>query len=330
MEVEWGGQDFLTKMLFSCFNIDYCRCPRVEKRRAAIILLLILCSMSVSFSEIGIVEAQGTIYIRADGTVEGTNIIQRGGDVYTFTSDAVIDGDIVVQKSNIVVDGNGHMFQNARLVISDLSNITVENMYINDTYYGTHDINVAISGIDVKNSSQITILNNTITGTTFQTNEAGIRIIGGNSNVIAGNTLAHNQKGLTLSNRIDFETFIPIEVLVYNNNFYNDFDIEFSITSGTHIPNSTISFNSGTQGNFWYKYNGTDTDEDKIGDTPYVIDTLFLFTDDYPRMEPYGNPVVEVPEFPSVNLLLILLLTVLIIGVVYKQKLRCQRRKGTV
>ncbi len=291
----------------------------MKKITTTVALLLILCFVLVSLPEIGIVKAESTIYIRADGTVEGTDKIQQEGNVYTFTTDAVIDGDIVVQRSNIVLDGNGHMLQNVRLVISGLSNITVKNMYIKDTYYGTHDISVGISGIDVKNSSSITIINNTVTGTTFQTDEAGIRIAGGNSNVITGNTLAGNQKGLTISNKIDFETFIPIEVLVYNNNFYNDFDVEFHITGGSHIPNSTISFNSGTQGNFWYKYNGTDTDDDGIGDTPYVISALPFFADNYPLMEPYGNPIVEVPEFP-LWIILPLFLVATLIAVVIKRK----------
>ncbi len=285
------------------------------------VLLLVLSLVLVSFPTPRIANAQDTIYIREDGSVEGTDKIQQNGNIYTFLTDAVIDGDIVVQRSNIVIDGNGHTFQNARLIISGLDNITVKNMCIKDDYYGTHGISVGISGIDVTNSSFITIMNNTVTGTTFYTNEAGIRIVGGNSNVIVGNTIAGNQKGLTISNYIDFETFIPIEVMVYNNNFYNDFDVEFSIISGSQIPNSTIRFDNGTQGNFWYKYNGTDRDGDGIGDTPYVISMLPYLTDNYPLMEPFGNPIVEVPEFPSLIILPLFLITSLVI-LVYRKRMK--------
>jgi parallel beta-helix repeat protein len=298
------------------------------RKLCTLTLLLILGFTVVSISEIGLVKAEDTIYISADGTVEGTDVIQRDGDVYTITADAVVDGDIVVQRSNIVIDGNGHMLQNARLVISDLTNITVENMYIKDNYYGTHGINVYLSGIDVKNSSSVTITNNTVTGTTFLSNEAGIRIVGGNSNVIVGNTLSHNQKGLTISNTIDFETFIPIDVMVYNNNFYNDFDVEFSIMSGSQIPSSTISFDNGTRGNFWYKYNGTDVNSDGIGDTPYVISTSPYYTDNNPLMEPYGNPIVEVPEFPSWIVVLLTGGAVLIMAVVFRRRLHKRNQMG--
>ena len=71
----------------------YCWCPRAEKRRAAVILLLILCFVLVIFPEIAIVKADVVIYIRADERVEGTDKIQREGTVYTFTDD--ISGSIV-------------------------------------------------------------------------------------------------------------------------------------------------------------------------------------------------------------------------------------------
>jgi hypothetical protein len=39
----------------------------VGDRRAALILLLILCFVLVSLPQIGVVNAEGTIYIRAEG-----------------------------------------------------------------------------------------------------------------------------------------------------------------------------------------------------------------------------------------------------------------------
>lgn len=54
-----------------------------------------------------IVENITTIYIRPDGSIEPeTAPIQRVGDIYTFTAN--IYETIIVQKSNIVIDGNGY------------------------------------------------------------------------------------------------------------------------------------------------------------------------------------------------------------------------------
>ena len=82
--------------------------PIVGDRGAAIILLLILFFAVVSISEIGIVKAESTIYIRADGSVEGTDKIQRDGDIYTLTGDigvAIWSYGITVERDNIMIDG---------------------------------------------------------------------------------------------------------------------------------------------------------------------------------------------------------------------------------
>jgi hypothetical protein len=57
----------------------------MREQKTALSLFLILCFGTISISTIGIVKADSTIYIRADGTVEGTDKIQWEGNVYTLT-----------------------------------------------------------------------------------------------------------------------------------------------------------------------------------------------------------------------------------------------------
>ena len=71
----------------------------VKNITTTVALFLVLSFLFVSLLEIGIVKAESTIYIRADGSVEGTDNIHRDGNVYTFTGD--IFGSIVVEKDNI-------------------------------------------------------------------------------------------------------------------------------------------------------------------------------------------------------------------------------------
>jgi hypothetical protein len=59
----------------------------VRKSAFLLVLLLLVFSVLVTFSQIRTVKAENTIYIRADGTVEGTDKIQREGNAYTFTGD---------------------------------------------------------------------------------------------------------------------------------------------------------------------------------------------------------------------------------------------------
>ncbi|MFC1487702.1 hypothetical protein ACFLRN_08465 [Thermoproteota archaeon] len=50
------------------------------RKLSAFILILLLSSFSITILNCRIVKAQSTIYIRADGSVEGTDKIQRNGD----------------------------------------------------------------------------------------------------------------------------------------------------------------------------------------------------------------------------------------------------------
>ena len=56
------------------------------------------------------------IRIRSDGTVEGTDKIQRNGNIYTLNDDihANVGSEeafIFVEKDNIVIDGAGHVIK---------------------------------------------------------------------------------------------------------------------------------------------------------------------------------------------------------------------------
>ena len=74
---------------------------------------ILLTSLLLGLSELAFyiqpVSAGATVYIRADGSVEGTDKIYRVGNLYIFTGN--IGDSIVVEKSNIIIDGNGFTLQ---------------------------------------------------------------------------------------------------------------------------------------------------------------------------------------------------------------------------
>jgi len=75
-------------------------------------ILVVLMVFSVVFGSLPQneeVKAQSSIYIRADGNVEGTNNIQRQDDTYPFTGN--VSGEIKVQRRNFVLDGAGFTLQ---------------------------------------------------------------------------------------------------------------------------------------------------------------------------------------------------------------------------
>ena len=106
------------------------------KRPEVLVGFLFFLIFFVSFPQIQVVKAQSnTIYIRADGIVEGTHKIQREGNVYTLlgniTLERLPDGDgIYVEKDNIVLDGAGFTIHSDTrgIVLSERNNVTVKNV----------------------------------------------------------------------------------------------------------------------------------------------------------------------------------------------------------
>ena len=179
----------------------------MKKITATIALILVLSFVLVSLLEIVIVKADNTIYIRADGSVEGTNNIQRNGDIYTFT-DNVSDERILVEKDNIVIDGAGYTLQgDARgIVLSERNNVTVKNVKIEmEGGYGIYLVdtsNCIISENTVTGDAYNIYLwrsfNNTIERNTVTNAFRGILIYDSYNNTITGNIVTDGVVGIEL------------------------------------------------------------------------------------------------------------------------------------
>jgi parallel beta-helix repeat protein len=95
--------------------------------------LLALSTITMAF-DIQQVEASGTIYIRADGSIDPpTAPIRREDDLYTFTGD--IYDQIVVQRNNIIIDGNRYTVQGSGgtgVLLSGMNNVTIKYANIKD------------------------------------------------------------------------------------------------------------------------------------------------------------------------------------------------------
>jgi len=84
-------------------------------RLSIFVFILFFSSILVSLPTIRVVKAQTTIYIREDGSIEGTDRIYREGDVYAFLGDINVEGSgidgIIVERDNIILNGAGHNLQ---------------------------------------------------------------------------------------------------------------------------------------------------------------------------------------------------------------------------
>jgi parallel beta-helix repeat protein len=158
----------------------------VKRSVALIFLLLVPCSMMVAFPNVGIVRAEETIYIRTDGSVEGTDKMQRDGNVYTFTDNIYVS--IVVESDNVVIDGAGYTLQGNGsgygIYLIHRSYVTIRNMEIRE--FDT--------GIRFYRGSNNTILENSLAN-----NGWGIYLDYSKNNTISGNKITDNDKGIHIS-----------------------------------------------------------------------------------------------------------------------------------
>jgi len=183
----------------------------------------LLCVMLVGQSTSSVAaQAEGTIYIRSDGSVEpATTTIQRNGNTYLFTAN--IHGFIVVERDNIVIDGLGFSLQGTGselgIRIENRTKVTIKNMKIQDFSTGIYCMgssNIVVSGNCLTNNGlgmgtspgfpqtydetvSPTPSFNTVEGNYIASNRVGV-FVGGALNSITGNhIIANSGKGIDLS-----------------------------------------------------------------------------------------------------------------------------------
>lgn len=162
-------------------------------KRIAFGILLILVSvgmLTTAFNIQPVKASPATIYIRANGSVEGTTYLQTTDNVtYVFTAN--INESIVVERNNIIIDGNGFTLQGnesgfpylgkSGFYWAGIDNVTIRNTSIKDFTYG----------IKISDSLYNNIVMNNITE-----NFQGIRFFCSNSNIIGNVIKASRDIGL--------------------------------------------------------------------------------------------------------------------------------------
>jgi parallel beta-helix repeat protein len=241
------------------------------------------------------VQASGLIFIRADGSIEGTNKIHRSGNTYIFNGDIEESYGIIVEKSNIIIDGKGYTLKATPRILPigswdygiELSNATSGNVTIKNLKILDFNIGVYIWTTE-----------NTVTGNTIRGGNVGI-FLAESPNTVAGNYIEDNTEGVFLGPLPD--THKTVYNILYQNSFVNNtkqvYDCE---CTDPHTIQHLNIWHNGTSGNYWSDYSGIDANEDGIGDTPYSVSTDDV--DAYPLMTPLAYPLNKKDGFLGTDL----------------------------
>jgi hypothetical protein len=225
------------------------------------------------------VHSSGIIFIQGDGSIEGTNKIYRTGNVYTFAGDIEDSYGIIVNASNIIIDGNGHTLRSIPRILPvgawdfgiELANFTSGNVTIK---------NLNILGFNIGVCLYTT--HNTVEGTKILDSDMGI-LLADSPNTIVGNHIENNIEGIFMGPLPD--THETVYNVLYHNSFVNNtrqvYDCE---CTDPHTIQHLNIWDNGSEGNYWSNYNGTDADEDGIGDTSYPVSSDDV--DMHPLMHP--------------------------------------------
>jgi parallel beta-helix repeat protein len=184
-------------------------------------------------SNIQPVKASGTIYIRADGSIDPQTALISTVDNVTYTLTGDINDSIVVERDNVLLDGAGYILQGAGvdesrgIHLDGRDNVTIKNMEIKGFSYG----------IWINSSS-----NNVMSGNNITDNGYGAYVENSSNNSISGNNITGNVQAGVYLFWYSFNNTISGNNLV--DNYFR------GIWLYAYSSNNTVSRNNIT-GNYW-------------------------------------------------------------------------------
>ena len=237
---------------------------------------------------LAIAQPSETILIKDDGSIEGTNQIQRNGNIYTLTGN--ISGNLQVRKGNIVIDGAGF------------------------TLNGNNGTGIAISSEATEHPSELDILNVTVRNLRITNFKWGIKCDFGGNHTFYGNYISND---FITQNRTGNFSGDSLGILFWGSSGNNithctiggspAIYMHFAVSGNTVTENNIVfgahlalSGDETFDRNYWSDYltrypNASEVDSSGVWDMPYAFaDSIGfenrVFSDNHPLMEPIAIP----------------------------------------
>ncbi|MCD6572068.1 MAG: right-handed parallel beta-helix repeat-containing protein [Thermoplasmata archaeon] len=171
---------------------------------------------------------------------------------------------------DVPINGVGIYIQASYTIVSDCIIANDHSSGIGVKIQGLDNVisNCNIYGCSVGILALLSSRNNRIVNCNVFNNEVGIDLrINSNNNLISDCNIYGNYRGIYIWQNSNNNT-------IYHNNFFkNDIDA---------VDENKNKWDSGMEGNYWDDYEGIDSNEDGIGDTPHIISEENR--DNYPLM----------------------------------------------
>lgn len=307
----------------------------LNRKMTLTLMLLMMLSVLVFVNFADSQVTRTTIFIEPDGSVNPATVpILRNGDVYTFT-DNVYD-PILVQKSNITLDGNGYSLigpltpsqKEAEQILGLGPNTTIQVPYIigidcDKTVHGVTFKNINITSFSI--GAYIRTTHNALIDNGVSDCIVGV-LLSGSANNITMNYVANNKQGLFFGfEQVNGSSFnIPSDIKISDNSFINNsMQLSGCVCKIYNFTEQRHAWDYNGRGNYWSDYNGTDSNGDGIGDTFYIIDLLNY--DQYPLVQSPAQLPTPPLQFPVTLVIIAAVIAIAVIAALVAVRRRANR-----
>ena len=233
---------------------------------SGLLLALLIIGFFVPTFNVHPVWASGTIYIRADGSIDPPTVPISTVDKVTYVLTDNIYDSLVVERDNIMVDGAGYTVTGRGsgsgngITLTDGNNVTVRDMTIlyfyNGIYLDSSSNNILSGnnvtahnwyGIWLKSSSSNTLSDNNVIANHWY----GIYLVASSNNALFGNNVANNEQGIGLGSSSNNALFGNN---VTANNWYG---IWLGASSNNTLSGNNVTANNRSGICLYYSSNNT-------------------------------------------------------------------------